>query len=223
MFAEYPLLARDGFLTTVHHMHFVQPVPLQERLNLDDPTFSDQFGGVLMNEEPIEATFARRDGYPFSGSLSINAYSAVVLSQNGYSMVIFRVECPHTVPGDQVYIVGSDEILGNWDIDDPHALALTTATPDAQFPWWQSTPVRVTLGYPLFFKVQFAMYMLVRSVLLLGCLGLLQIVFFPLDQKVVLKDLEGCIRWERHRNRRYTPERNPRDMEVLKIQSVLFE
>lgn len=39
----------------------------QERLNLDDPMFSDQFGGVLMNEEGVEAEAVRRDGYPFSG------------------------------------------------------------------------------------------------------------------------------------------------------------
>ena len=49
----------------------------------------------------------------------------------------FQVECKETHPGEEVYIVGNSNELGNWNINNSQKLS----TGPNKFPLWESHPI----------------------------------------------------------------------------------
>jgi len=62
--------------------------------------------------------------------------------------VVFQVRCSDTKPGEGVFLVGSHDSIGAWDLE--KALALTTSADT--FPTWSSQAVKVSKGKALQYK-----------------------------------------------------------------------
>ena len=60
----------------------------------------------------------------------------------------FQVECKETRPGEEVYIVGSSNELGNWNVNNSQKLS----TDSSKFPLWESHPILFQSKFQLEYK-----------------------------------------------------------------------